>query len=113
MPPDYSPERGDIVWITLQPQAGDEPSGRRPALVLSPGEYNTRVGLAILVPITSQVKGYPFEVMLPQGLPVAGVVLSDQVKSFDWRARIATFACRVPKATVTEALRKVSVLLST
>jgi mRNA interferase MazF len=112
MPTDYSPERGDVVWVTLQPQAGHEQAGRRPALVLSPGEYNGRVGLAILAPITSQAKGYPFEVSIPPGLPVSGAVLSDQLKSLDWRARAATFACRVPKATVTEVLRKASVLLA-
>ena len=70
--PMYVPARGDAVWITLDPQAGHEQAGRRPALVLSPGNYNGRVGLALLCPITSQVKGFPFEVVLPEGLPVAG-----------------------------------------
>lgn len=82
----YIPERGDAVWITLDPQAGHEQAGRRPALVLSPSAYNGRVGLALLCPITSQVKGYPFEVPLPAGLGVAGVVGADQVKSLDWGA---------------------------
>ena len=113
MATDYTPQRGDVVWITLQPQAGHEQSGRRPALVLSPGEYNGRVGLALLVPVTSQAKGYPFEVRLPHGLPVSGVILSDQVRSLDWRARAATLACQVPRATVIEVLRKASVLLAT
>src|SRR5438270_8099109 len=85
----YIPERGDAIWITLDPRAGHEQAGRRPALVLSPRAYNGRVGLALLCPITSQVKGYPFEVPLPDGLAVAGVVLADQVKSLDWRARQA------------------------
>ncbi len=83
----YIPERGDAVWITLDPQAGHEQAGRRPALVLSPSAYNGRVGLALFCPITSQVKGYPFEVRLPAGSPVSGVVGADQVKSLDWRAQ--------------------------
>jgi len=93
----WTPERGDIVWITMNPTVGHEQSGRRPALVLSPGSYNGKVGLAILCPITTQVKGYPFEVPIPDGLPVEGVVLSDQAKSLDWRSRGAEFACRAPE----------------
>src|SRR5512136_3155042 len=85
----YIPERGDAVWITLDPQAGHEQGGRRPALVLSPAAYNGRVGLALLCPITSQRKGYPFEVALPAGLKIQGVVLADQVKSLDWQIRRA------------------------
>jgi mRNA interferase MazF len=83
----YIPERGDAVWITLDPQAGHEQAGRRLALVLSPSAYNGRVGLALLCPITNQAKGYPFEVPLPEGLALAGVVGVDQVKSLDWQAR--------------------------
>src|SRR5471030_737488 len=83
----YIPERGDAVWITLDPQAGHEQAGRRPALVLSPSAYNGRVGLALLYPITNQAKGYPFEVSLPEESPVTGVVGADQVKSLDWRTR--------------------------
>src|SRR5438093_12343161 len=86
---EYIPDRGDAVWITLDPQAGHEQAGRRPALVLSPAAYNGKVGLALLCPITSQVKGYPFEVGMPDGLKVAGVALADQVNSLDWRARKA------------------------
>lgn len=100
--PGYVPDRGDVVWITLSPQAGHEQAGRRPAVVLSSALYNGRVGLAVLCPITNQSKGYPFEVPLPAGLGVAGVILSDQVKSQDWRARKADFICAVPPATVTE-----------
>src|SRR3974377_1468456 len=96
----YVSERGDAVWITLDPQAGHEQAGRRPALVLSPSAYNGRVGLALLCPITSQVKGYPFEVPLPLGLPVAGVVGADQVKSLDWRARQATRIGTIPPQVV-------------
>jgi mRNA interferase MazF len=76
----YVPDRGDAVWITLSPRAGHEQAGRRPALVLSPAQYNGRVGLAIVCPITSQSKGYPFEVPIPTGLAVTGVVLSDHVR---------------------------------
>ncbi|MFA6771542.1 MAG: type II toxin-antitoxin system PemK/MazF family toxin, partial [Dehalococcoidales bacterium] len=83
----YIPERGDVVWITLDPQAGHEQAGRQPAVVLSPRDYNSKVGLAILCPVTGQVKGYPFEVNIPLGLPVAGCILADQVKCLDWRLR--------------------------
>jgi mRNA interferase MazF len=108
----YVPERGDMVWITLHPQAGHEQAGRRPAVVLSPAAYNDKVGLAILCPITSQIKGYPFEVQIPGGLAVTGVILSDQVKNLDWRARKAEFADTLPPAKVAEVLRKLNTLLS-
>ena len=108
---EYVPERGDAVWITLDPQAGHEQAGRRPALVLSPSAYNGRVGLALLCPITTQVKGYPFEVPLPAGLPVAGVVGADQVKSLDWRARKATRIAAVPKEIVTQIIIRLQTLL--
>lgn len=111
-PADYCPERGDVVWITLHPQAGHEQSGRRPAVVLSPGAYNEKVGLAILCPITRQVKGYPFEVLLPDGCGVVGAVLADQVKSLDWRARAAERMCVLPADTVNEVLLKVGALLT-
>ncbi len=107
----YVPERGDAVWITLDPQAGHEQAGRCPALVLSPSAYNGRVGLALLCPITTQVKGYPFEVLLPAGLPVAGVVGADQVKSLDWRARKATRIAAVPEEIVTQVLSRLQTLL--
>ena len=108
----YVPERGDVVWITLSPQAGHEQAGRRPAVVLSPAAYNGKVSLAVLCPVTTQVKGYPFEVRIPEGLAVSGVVLADQVKSLDWRAREAEFACRLPAETMQEVLQKAGVLLS-
>lgn len=92
----YVPERGDIIWTNFTPQAGREQAGRRPALVLSPIRYNRRIGLALVCPITSRVKGYPGEVMIPEGLVVSGVVLADQVKSIDWQARGAEFACQMP-----------------
>jgi mRNA interferase MazF len=100
------------MWITFNPQAGHEQAGRRPAVVLSPVAYNRKVGLALLCPITSQAKGYPFEVAVPGGLPVTGVVLADQVKSLDWQAREAEFACALPAATIREILQRIGVLLA-
>ena len=108
----YIPERGDAVWITLNPQAGHEQAGRRPAIILSPAAYNGKVGLAILCPISRQIKGYPFEVLIPDGLGVSGVVLADQVKNLDWRAREVELICSLPALTVTESLQKLNLLLS-
>ena len=109
---EHVPGRGDVVWITLNPQAGHEQAGRRPAVVLSPLAYNERVGLAVLCPITSQEKGYPFEVKIPQGLAVTGVVLADQVKSLDWRVREAERICTLPPDVMAEILGKLGTLLS-
>jgi mRNA interferase MazF len=107
----YVPERGDAVWITLDPQAGHEQAGRRPALVLSPAAYNGRVGLALFCPITNQVKGYPFEVPIPAGSPVTGVVGADQVKSLDWRVRKAALIGMVPEELITQVLQRLHTLL--
>lgn len=109
---DYVPDRGDVVWLAFNPQAGHEQAGRRPGLVLSPAAYNGRVGLALLCPVTSQVKGYPFEVAIPEGLDVSGVILSDQVKSLDWRARQAEHIARLPRAVVAEVLHKLATLVA-
>ncbi len=108
----YVPQCGDVVWLTLNPQAGYEQAGRRPAVVLSPQSYNGKTGLAILCPITSQIKGYPFEVIIPAGLPVSGAILSDQVKSLDWRAGNAELICTLPAGTISEVLQKLGTLLS-
>jgi mRNA interferase MazF len=108
----YLPDRGDAVWITLNPQAGHEQAGRRPAVVLSPAVYNGKVGLAILCPITNQIKGYPYEVVLPSGLAITGAILSDHVKSLDWRARSAAFICTLPSPTIAEVLQKLNTLVS-
>lgn len=108
----YVPDRGDVVYVDFQPQTGHEQAGRRPALVLSPSEYNGKVGLAILCPITTHIKGYPFEVILPAGCRVRGAVLADQVKSLDWKARKAEFKCALPVEVVEETLEKLSTLLS-
>ncbi len=107
----YVPRCGDVVWITLNPQAGHEQAGRRPAVVLSPKSYNTKTGLAIFCPITSQIKGYPFEVVLPEGMPISGAILSDQVKSLDWRARNAGLICVLPSEITSEVLQKLNTLL--
>jgi len=108
----YVPERGDAVWLTFDSQAGHEQSGRHPAVVLSPRAYNARAGLAILCPVTTQVKGYPFEVLIPEGLPVSGVVLADQVRSLDWHARRATRICKLPAEIMSEVLGKLEPLLN-
>jgi mRNA interferase MazF len=108
---DYVPDRGDVVWLAFDPQAGHEQAGRRPAVVISPKAYNERVGLAILCPVTRQVKIYPFEVVVPEGLGVEGVVLSDQVKSLDWRSRRAEFICKLSPRTMTEVIQKLSILI--
>ena len=107
-----TPQRGDVVWLSMTPQAGHEQAGRRPALVISPGAYNAKVGLAILCPIPSRVKGYPFEVPIPTGLPVEGAILSDQAKSLDWKARKAEFICRLPSESTLEVIQKLGALLS-
>ena len=108
----YVTDRGLVVWISFDPQAGHEQAGRRPALVLSPQSYNGRVGLALLCPITRSVKGYPFEVMLPGGSEIEGIVLADQVRSLDWRGRRAEFSSRVPAGIVAEVLGKIQALLA-
>ena len=107
----YCPRRGDVVRLSFDPQAGHEQAGRRPALVLSPEPYNRKVGLALFCPVTNQVKGYPFEVSIPPGSKVAGVVLADQVKSLDWKERKATFLCALPDGVVHEALSKLGTLV--
>ena len=109
----FVPDRGDSVWLEFDPRRGHEQSGRRPALVLSPRAYNEKVGLAILCPITRRAKGYPFEVGLPDELEVDGVVLADQVKSLDWRARRAELIAPVPGDVTEEVLAKLATLLGT
>ena len=106
----YVPDRGDLVWIEMNPQAGREQAGRRPAFVVSPKSYNGKVGLALLCPLTSKVKGYPFEVAV-EGKTVQGVVLADQVKSLDWKARRARLVERADRAVVSEVLAKIEVLI--
>ena len=107
----FVPDAGDFVWLTFDPQAGREQAGRRPALVLSPKIYNAKSGLALACPITNQVKGYPFEVAVPEGLAVAGVVLADQVKNLDWRARKCARLGAVPEEVVALVVRRLNTLL--
>jgi mRNA interferase MazF len=109
--PEWTPGAGDLVWLTFDPQAGREQAGRRPALVLSPAAYNRRSGLAIMCPITGQVKGYPFEVELPRSLKVSGVVLADHVNSLDWRIRRAELAGKVPASLLQEVQARLAPLL--
>jgi mRNA interferase MazF len=107
----YVPAQGDLVWFDFDPQAGHEQGGRRPAIVLSPKAYNQLIGLALVCPVTSREKGYPFEVKLSAGLPVSGVALADHVKNQDWRARRAEFIGRLDAATLTAVLQRTRSLL--
>jgi mRNA interferase MazF len=107
----FVPARGDVVWITFDPAPGHEQRGRRPAVVLSPEAYNRAAGRALFCPVTSHRRGYPFEVAIPEGLPVEGVILADHVKSFDWRARRAEAFCRLPQAVVEDVLARLGVLV--
>lgn len=107
----YVPDAGDLVWLTFDPQAGHDQRGRRPALILSPRTYNTKARLAIACPITSHVKGYPFEVVLPDGGKVTGAVLADHVKNLDWSARQVQFAGTAPIEVVSDVREKLRVLL--
>jgi mRNA interferase MazF len=107
----YVPNTGDLIWLNFDPQAGREQAGRRPALVLSPAAYNEKTNLALVCPISSRVKGYPFEVSLPEGLAISGVVLSDQLKSLDWKQRKAELAACVPAEVLSEVLARLAPLL--
>jgi len=107
----YIPERGDVVWLEFNPQAGYEQAEHRPALVVSPKAYNEKVGLALFCPITSNIKGYPFEVVLQKKHKVSGAILSDQIKSLDWRVRKAKYMVSVPEDILEEVLAKINTLL--
>ena len=106
----YVPERGELVWLTFDSQAGHEQAGRRPAVVVSPRTYNEKVGLALFCPVTGKRKGYPYEVEIPPGLTLSGVILSDQLESLDWRARKAEHICRLPAHATLDALAKIRTL---
>ena len=110
---EYVPARGDVVRITFDPVAGHEQAGRRPAVVLSPLDYNKRVGLVIVCPITKTSKGYPFEVVLPDDLrpKVYGVVLADQPRTLDWRARVVEFVCPVTVEIMAEITARLLTLV--
>lgn len=108
-PPAYVPDRGDVIWIDFDPQAGHEQAGHRPALVLSPAVYNAKVGLLIACPMTTRLKGYPFEVPIAGAAPSAA--LADQVKSLDWRARGAVFKGRASANEVMVVRKKLRALV--
>ena len=108
----YVPERGDLVWLDFHPQAGHEQKGRRPAVVLSPKSYNSKSLLAWVCPVTSKAKGYPFEVPLPEGLVVDGVILVDQLRSLDYRQRRAELIEKIPFDLCQKVLTRAKVLLS-
>ena len=103
----YVPDRGDVVWLSFDPQVGREQAGRRPALVLSPKDYNGKVGLLLCCPITTRAKGYPFEVSIPAEAQVTGVILSDHVRSLDWRGRQAERITHLPDETLREVLDRI------
>jgi mRNA interferase MazF len=107
----YVPRRGDLVWLTFDPQTGHEQAGRRPAFVLSPESYNRKTSLFLACPVTSKAKGYPFEVALPAGLPVSGVILADQIKSLDWKMRKAEFVSRTSASVIEDVLSLVLPLI--
>ena len=106
----YTPNRGDIVWLNFTPQAGHEQTGTRPALILSPERYNKKTGLAVCCPITSNIKGYPFEVAI-LGKKINGAILSDHLKNLDWKVRKAKFIEKAPKETLKQCLMKISALI--
>ena len=108
---EYIPARGDIIWLNFTPQAGHEQAGHRPALVVSPRAYNEQSSVILVCPITSRLRGGPFEVALPAGGPIEGVVLADQIRSQDWRARGANLVAQAPRAVVGDVLAKVQLLV--
>jgi mRNA interferase MazF len=108
---EYVPSMGDLIWLDFSPQFGREQAGRRPAVVLSPRFYNQNAGLVIACPITSKAKGYPFEVPMPLGSRIQGVILADHLKSLDWRLRQAEKAGRTPAATLEQVREIIGTLL--
>ena len=107
----YIPDRGDIVWLNFDPQSGHEQKGKRPAIVVSPKEYNEKVGLGLFCPITSKIKNYPFEVKI-ENKKITGVVLSDQIKSLDWKSREIEFVFKETSEKMEEIVRKLNVLIN-
>ena len=105
----YTPERGDIVWLNFNPGSGHEQQGKRPAVVISPKEYNEKTGLGLFCPITSKIKNYPFEVKI-KNVKIDGVVLADQIKSLDWKTRNIEFIAKETSEKTNEIISKISVL---
>ena len=110
MKPLYVPERGDLVWLDFDPQAGHEQSGKRPAIILSPSEYNARIGLCVVCPITSKKKGYPFEVQINERR-ISGVVLSDHIKSLDWKVRDIRYIEKASKSVLELVAENIQLLI--
>jgi len=108
----FIPDFGDIVWLDFNPQAGHEQAGRQPALVISPKMYNEKTGLAIFCPVTSKMKGYPFEVKIQQNDKIEGVILSDQIKNLEWKTRNAEFITKLPETEFKETINKINALLN-
>lgn len=108
----YVPKRGDIVWMDFNPQKGNEIRGTRPALVLSPESYNAKVGLCVVCAITSKIKGYPFEVRIPETNDIEGAILTDQVRTIDWRERNVRYASSVSQSILTDVFAKLNTLLT-
>jgi mRNA interferase MazF len=108
---EYVPDAGDLIWLDFTPQAGREQAGRRPAVVLSPRSYNEKTSLAVVCPVTSHVKGYPFEVSLPAGSRIRGTILSDHLKNLDWRQRQAQKAGKIPRSILEQVRARVAALL--
>lgn len=106
----YVPERGDIVWLNFNPQAGHEQAGRRPAFILSPRAYNQKTSLALCCPITSKQKGYPFEVVIPENDKATGVILADQVRNLDWKEYDASFLTSLAQDIYDDVVAKLSSL---
>lgn len=107
----YVPDRDDVVWMMFGPQAGHEQSGRRPAVVMSSSIYNAKTGMALCCPITSHVKGYPFEVLVPDGLKISGAILADHIRNIDWKTRRAEYICKITDKTMDEVAGKILSLL--
>ena len=107
----YVPARGDVIWLTFSPQSGHEQSGRRPAIVVSPRDYNEKVGLALCCPVTSRIKNYPFEVRITIKNKIDGVILADQLRSLDWQERQADFIAPAPEEIVEQTVEKLSLLI--
>ena len=106
----YIPDRGDIIWLEFDPQKGHEQKGRRPGIVLSKKEYNQKSNLALICPITSRIKDYPFEVRINS--IIQGVILSDQIRSIDWKSRNAAFVEKIPEEILKEILENIDLLLN-
>jgi len=106
----YAPKEGDIVWLEFDPQKGKEIQKTRPALTISPHAYNLKTGLGLFMPITSTIKGYPFEVTINKG-EIQGAILCDQIRSLDWKARKAKFAMHLPLLIMGDVIAKFSILL--